>query len=117
VIALPSAPISWALSLSTPPSASATPSTSRTRSSTDSSNGGAVAPLPPVRSKADLPLTITFDPCRTSVKIESNAWSIESVSTYVPLTIVTPRTIAIAVSAVRSLRPSSPLSAKRVTPW
>jgi hypothetical protein len=29
---------------------------------------------------------------------------------------VTPRTIAIAVSAVRSLRPSRPFSAKRVTP-
>ena len=104
-----------AVSLSTLPSAACTPSTPRTSSSTDSSNEGAVAPLPSERSKADLPLTTTFEPSRTSVKIESNALSIESVSTYVPLTIVTPRTIAIAVSAVRSLRPSRPFSAKRVT--
>ena len=47
----------------------------------------------------------TSEPWRTSVKIVSNALSIESVSTNVPLTIATPRTIAIAVSAVRSLRP------------
>ena len=43
-------------------------------------------------------------PGRRSVKIESNALSIESVSTKVPLTIATPRTIASAVRAVRSFR-------------
>ena len=50
-----------------------------------------------------------FEPWRTSVKIVSNALSIESVRTYVPLTMATPSTIAIAVSAVRSLRPEQPL--------
>ena len=56
----------------------------------------------------------TFDPCRTSVKIWSNALSIESVRTYVPLIIATPSTIASAVRTVRSLRVSSPLSANFV---
>ena len=49
-----------------------------------------------------------------SVKILSNAWSIESVRTYVPLIIATPSTIAIAVSAVRSLRLRSPRMANFV---
>ena len=49
-----------------------------------------------------------------SVKIASNALSIESVSTKVPLTVATPRTIAIAVSAVRSLRPSIPFRANLI---
>ena len=57
----------------------------------------------------------TFDPWRTSVKIWSNALSIESVSTNVPLIIATPRTIASAVRTVRSLRVRSPLSANFVT--
>ena len=48
-------------------------------------------------------------------KIASNALPIESVSTYVPLTIATPSTMAIAVSAVLSLRPERPLTAKRIT--
>ena len=55
-----------------------------------------------------------FEPLRTSVKIEPKALSIESVKTYVPLTIATPSTIAIAVSAARSFRPASPLSATRI---
>ena len=38
--------------------------------------------------------------------------SIESVRMNVPLTVATPSTIAIAVSAVRSLRVRRPLSAK-----
>ena len=46
-------------------------------------------------------------------KIESNALSIVSVRTSVPLTIATPRTIAIAVSAERSLRAIRPRSATR----
>jgi hypothetical protein len=48
------------------------------------------------------------------VKIWSNALSIESVSTNVPLIIATPRTIASAVRTVRSLRVRSPLSANFV---
>src|SRR5438046_997182 len=44
-----------------------------------------------------------------------NAWWIESVRTYVPLTIATPSTIASAVSAVLSLRANSARRAKRVT--
>ena len=55
-----------------------------------------------------------FEPLRTSEKIELNAWSIESVKTYVPLTIATPSTIAIAVSAARSFLPASPLSETRI---
>ena len=62
-----------------------------------------------------MPLITAFEPWRTSVKIESKALSIESVSMNVPATIATPSTIAMAVSAVRSFRPSNPLSAKRIT--
>ena len=50
-----------------------------------------------------------------AVKMLSKPFLIESVRTYVPLTIATPRTIAIAVSAARSLRPSNPFSATRIT--
>ncbi len=113
--ALPSRPISVVDSLSTPPSASATPSTPRTSSSTLSSKGGAVAPLPSERSNAALPVMTALDPLRTSVKIWSKAWSIESVRMYVPLTMVTPSTIASAVRIVLSFRPRRPLSANRVT--
>src|SRR3954468_2058520 len=42
-----------------------------------------------------------------------NAWSMESVRMKVPVTMATPRTIASAVSTVRSLRPSIPRSATR----
>ena len=76
---------------------------------------GRTTPCPSVRSKADLPVITAVEPARDSVKIESNALSIESVRTYVPLTIATPSTIANAVSAVRSFRPSRPLSANLVT--
>ena len=51
-----------------------------------------------------------------SVKMRSKAWSIESVRTNVPLIIATPRTIAMAVSAVRSFRLRRPRIAKRPTP-
>ena len=47
-------------------------------------------------------------------KIESNALSIVSVRTSVPLTIATPRTIAIAVSVERSFRAIRPRSATRL---
>ena len=46
-------------------------------------------------------------------KIELNAPVIESVRTNVPATSATPRTIATAVSAARSRRVASPLSATR----
>jgi len=45
------------------------------------------------------------------VKTVLNAALIVSVKTYVPLIIATPSTIATAVSAARSFRPSRPLSA------
>jgi len=41
-------------------------------------------------------------------KIVSNACEIESVRTYVPLTVAIPSTIANAVRAVLSLRPQRP---------
>ena len=47
-------------------------------------------------------------------KIESKAFSIVSVRTSVPLTIATPRTIAIAVRIERSLRAARPRSATRL---
>src|SRR5918994_24789 len=112
MIALPSSPISCA-SPSTPPSASSTDGRRLTSGSSDSSSVGELVPLPSLRSKADFPVITAFDPFLTSVKIESNALSMESVSMNVPATIATPRTIAIAVSAVRSFRPRIPLSAKR----
>ena len=65
-------------------------------------------------SNADLPLITASEPLRASVKMRSNAWLIESVRTNVPLIIPTPSTIAIAVSAVRSFRPASPLNAMTV---
>ncbi len=80
-IAFPFRSINCVESLSTLPSAAATPSTPRTFSSSDWSNGGAVAPEPPERSNAALPVTTAVEPWRLSVKIELKAWSIESVST------------------------------------
>ncbi len=47
----------------------------------DWSNDGSVAPLPSLRSKADLPLMTAFEPWRLSVKMLSKARSIESVRT------------------------------------
>jgi len=79
--ALPSRPISVVESLSTLPSASATPSTPRTVARTLSGNAGAVAPLPSERSNAAFPVTTALEPSRTSVKIVSKAESIESVRT------------------------------------
>ena len=60
VIALPSAPISWA-SPPTPPTAWATSGTAFTSASTDSENGGATLPLSP-RSNAVLPVTVASVP-------------------------------------------------------
>ena len=84
--------------------------------SSDSLKVGASTPLPSERSKADLPVTTTLEPWRTSVKIVSKALSIESVRTNVPLTIATPSTIASDVRTVRSLRVSSPPKVKRIIP-
>ena len=65
-------------------------------------------------STSFLPLT-TASVCSYELeKIESNAFSIVSVRTSVPLTIATPRTIATAVSAERSLRASRPRIATRL---
>ena len=111
---MPSFPINEVESLSTLPSACPTPGSSRTSPSSDSSSVGWVTPLPSERSKADLPEITTFEPWRTSVKIWSNALSIESVRTYVPLIIATPSTIARAVRTVRSFRVSRPLSANLI---
>ena len=112
--ALPSLPISCAVPL-TAPSATSTPGRARTFASRDSSKVGACAPLSEFTSKADLPLMTASEPWRLVVKIEPKALSIESVSTYVPLTVATPSTIAKAVRIVRSLRPNRPLSANAVT--
>ena len=83
----------------------------RTRSSTSSGMGGVCALVPWKLMSDSAPLTTASVPAYDSTKIVSNARSIVSVSTYVPLTIATPRTIAIAVSSERSLRPARPLSA------
>ena len=111
--------MNWVVSDETLPSACATAGSASTFGSRDSLKVGSVTPLPSLRSKADLPVMTAFEPCRMSVKILSNAWEIESVRTYVPLIIATPRTIASAVSAVRSFLLSRPRMAKRVirTRW
>ena len=66
---------------STLPSAAATPWTWRTFASSDSSSSGCEVPWPSEMSKADLPVITAVEPARDSVKIESNALSIESVRT------------------------------------
>ena len=111
--AFPSSPMNWVTSESTLPSAWATSGRARTFGSSDSSSAGAVTPVWSPMSKDDFPEMTAFEPWRMSVKIRSNAWSMESVRTNVPLIIATPRTIAIAVSAVRSFRLRSPLMANR----
>ena len=47
-----------------PPSACPTPWSPRTSPRSDSSSVGSVTPLPSLRSKADLPVTTTFEPSR-----------------------------------------------------
>ena len=106
----PSLPINDVESLSTPPSASATRKVAHLVEER-LARVGSVTPLPSERSNADLPEMTTFEPSRMSVKIWSNALSIESVRTKVPLIIATPSTMASAVSAVRSFRVNIPLSA------
>jgi hypothetical protein len=79
-IAFPSRPMICA-SPKMLPSAASTESTPLTVSRTPSSNGGAAKPCSWLRSNADLPDTTAFEPARESVKMRSNAWSIESVRT------------------------------------
>ena len=95
------------LGLRRPPSQRRAPRRAATRRSV-----GSVTPLPSQRSNADLPVTTTFEPCADVGEDLVERLSIESVRTNVPLIIATPSTIASAVSAVRSFRPSRPLSAK-----
>ena len=112
-IALPLRPISCAWP-ATPPIAASTSGSALTFASSDSSNDGSdVVPLFE-RLKADLPLTTASVPRYVCVKIALNAFEIESVRTYVPLIIATPRTIATPVRTVRSFRRRSPRSAKAV---
>ena len=99
----------------TEPAATSTPSTARTLSSVASGIGGASADSPSKLKPGSLPVTTASVPAYESTKIASNALSIVSVSTYAPLIIATPSTIASAVSAVRSLRPARLFSAKRIT--
>jgi hypothetical protein len=95
----------------TEPVATSTPSTARTCSRAFSGIGGASDCSPSKLMSAPLPLTTASVPAYDSTKIALNALSIVSVSTYAPLIIATPRTIAIAVSTVRNLRPARPRSA------
>ena len=85
------------------PSALATPSTRRTRSSRDSSIGRAkLSPNSP--STATCGRMVTSLPAFVSAKIASNDWFTESVSISVPATMATPKKTARAVESARSLR-------------
>ena len=53
----------------------------RTSSRSDSGKDGSLTPLCSLMSNGDLPVMTASDPTRISVKILSNAWSIESVRT------------------------------------
>ena len=79
-IAFPFLPIRCASPL-TSPSATSTPGRSRIVGRSDAGSVGTSEPLFPLVPVADLPVTITSDPFRASVKIEPNALSIESVRT------------------------------------
>src|SRR5436309_15777699 len=99
------------------PAASDTWESPRTRVSSDPDSDGGALRLP-----LSLPVPIALLPVITAsacayarVNTVENAALIVSVRMYVPLTIATPRTIAIAVNAALSFRPSSPFRATRVT--
>ncbi len=100
----------------TEPVATSTPSTARTCSRTSSGIGGGCDCSPSKLMSAPLPVTTASVPAYDSTKMALNALSIVSVSTYAPLIIATPRTIAIAVSTVRNLRPARPRSATPIIP-
>jgi hypothetical protein len=101
----------------TPPSAAATPSICFVFSRSLCGSVACTKPVSPslVGSNAVFAVTTAFVPRYDSLKIVSKACWIVSVRTYVPLIIATPRTIAIAVRAARSLRPSRPRTATRIT--
>ena len=81
----------------------------------DSSKEGFTASPLSLPVNARLPVTTASVFSYVDAKIALNACEIESVRTYVPQTIATPRTIAMAVSAVRSLRLRMPRMANVVT--
>ena len=105
---LPSRPISCA-SPPTSPEAVATSGSCRTFTSTEAGKAGVSAVLLLSFLNATLPLITASEFWNEWSTIPVNAAVIVSVRTYVPLIIETPSTIASAVSAVRSLRPHSPL--------
>ena len=92
------------------PAAVSTSGSVRTLASTS----GEISALPvDDHSTSFVPVT-TASVCSYELeKIVSNAFSIVSVRTSVPLTIATPRTIAIAVRMERSFRAARPRSATR----
>ena len=104
-----------AVSSATLPVAASTLSSSRTSSSRLAGTDGASAVLPSNEMSGAFPLIAASVFAYDSLKIASNALSIVSVSTNVPLTIATPSTTASAVSDARNFRPASPLSATRIT--
>ena len=88
---------------STWPAAASTSGSARIRSS----SAGETVALPLAEKSTILrPLTTASVRSYEAAKIESNAFEIVSVRTKLPLTSATPTTIASAVRAVRSLRPS-----------
>ena len=116
LIALPSGlRILVAVSSTTLPVAASTLSSSRTFSSKFVGTEGASAVLPSNEMSGAFPLIAASVLAYDSLKIASNALSIVSVRTKVPLTMATPSTTASAVSEARNLRPASPLSATRIT--
>src|SRR5439155_4565725 len=113
---LPLCPISCARS-EMPPDASATPGSARTWLNSEVEKDGGSERSSPCSSPpiALLPVITTSVFLYTRVNTVEKADLIVSVRMYVPLTIATPMTIAIAVSEARTLRPSRPFSATRIT--
>ena len=88
---------------STTPTASATPDTFWTRASTDSGSGRFWLSRRPDGVAGVAPFTCTATPLSTLLRTPSKVLRMVSVSTSVPATKVTPRMMAIAVRASRSL--------------
>jgi hypothetical protein len=110
-ITLPFRPTSFVWSSVTAPAAACTSGSACTFRSNVCGRVGAWTPFPFVFSNAVLPVMMTSAFLYDCEKIELNAPLIVSVRTNVPLAMATPSTIAVAVSAARSLRPRSPFSA------
>ena len=91
------------------PAAAATSGSPLTLASTLAGKAGVSAVLLLLFSNATLPLITASEFLKESSTTPVKAAVIVSVSTYVPLIIETPSTIASAVRNVRSLRPQSPL--------